>query len=196
MISSAAIIPAAAANTAPHNPPMPIGRPTEVPASAAVNDSRKSPIPAPQTFNDPFHYCKMFGNVDQPGRRYIGPKLVEQIAAAFDSTLADNPTIYWRCMDGALWACQPGNGSFCSRVTDNSAHIKTDARGFSSQAWREVSAADKPTAIVTPQPAISGGATDRFKWDFDTPPATPPIRPELKKPLPAAARPPVKLDLQ
>lgn len=108
-------------------------------ASQPVTQAAPAAPPADtqQTYSDPALYCRTFGNVDKPGKRYVGPALTDAIAGAFKKKASDNPNIQWRCMDGAVVAClNAGSGSSCDKVVEGGG--QKDARGFAVADWRRL----------------------------------------------------------
>jgi len=79
------------------------------------------------TFEDPFAYCAALDTVDRPGRRYVGPPMTPAIArglqAAFGIDAEKIPeslllNSVWRCMDGAVYACNRGANLPCESRAD------------------------------------------------------------------------------
>lgn len=81
----------------------------------------------PHTYHDPFAYCAAVGNVDAPDKRYTGPALppiiVRGLQAAFGVAPTEPRTPFergssWRCMDGAVYACNVGANLPCDAKPD------------------------------------------------------------------------------
>jgi len=74
------------------------------------------------TYQDPFAYCAAVGTIDRPDAGYVGPavpaSVARGLARAFGVT-ADPPpesfrtNSYWRCMNGAVYACTVGANLPC-----------------------------------------------------------------------------------
>lgn len=76
----------------------------------------------PTTWHDPFAYCAAVGNVDAPDKRYTGPALPPIIPRELQKAFGVAPTeprepfergTSWRCMDGAVYACNVGANLPC-----------------------------------------------------------------------------------
>jgi hypothetical protein len=75
-----------------------------------------------QTYHDPFAYCAAVGDADAPDSRYTGPALplpiVRGLQKAFGVAATAPLTPFehgssWRCMDGAVYACNVGANLPC-----------------------------------------------------------------------------------
>jgi hypothetical protein len=75
-----------------------------------------------RTYHDPFAYCAAVGNVDAPDKRYTGPALplpvVRGLQKAFGVASTEPLAPFergtsWRCMDGAVYACNVGANLPC-----------------------------------------------------------------------------------
>jgi hypothetical protein len=79
-------------------------------------------------FTDPFAYCAAVITVDEPDARYAGkplpPELRRALAAAgvagADQPLEAGINLFWRCMDGKLYACNVGTNIPCMARADTS----------------------------------------------------------------------------
>lgn len=102
--------------------PLAVESPLAAPASPLAE-----PDPADSaTFSDPFAYCAAIQNIDAPDSRYTGPDAPEGIALglrlAFETP--DTPlsyyqeSMFWRCMDGMVYACTVGANLPCSEKAD------------------------------------------------------------------------------
>lgn len=76
----------------------------------------------PRTWHDPFAYCAAVVNVDAPDKRYTGPALPPIIPRELQTAFGVAPTeprepfergTSWRCMDGAVYACNVGANLPC-----------------------------------------------------------------------------------
>lgn len=98
------------------------GAPTSVPMSAPAGNLRR--------YDDPFSYCRAVGTIDQPDARYIGPNPPPAVIAGLIKSLGVGPSdtrsealargSYWRCMDGAVYACTVGANLPCESRADTS----------------------------------------------------------------------------
>lgn len=88
-----------------------------------------APHAAANRFTDPFAYCKAVGTIDAPDERYTGPAVTERIAAglrdAFGLPASASIAPFlrgtsWRCMNGALYACNVGANLPCQAKADTS----------------------------------------------------------------------------
>jgi hypothetical protein len=68
-----------------------------------------------QTFTDPLVYCKAVGTIDDPDKRYVGPRITEEMAATFRTRLSEKPVIDWRCSGGQVLACRTLNSPLCGK---------------------------------------------------------------------------------
>ena len=77
---------------------------------------------ATQTFRDPFAYCAAIGTIDAPDARYTGPAVPEAVVRGLENAFGvagvepkaefERGTS-WRCMDGAVYACNVGANLPC-----------------------------------------------------------------------------------
>ena len=94
-----------------------VGMGTLAPASSAA------PSPTAATFTNPWDYCAAVDTVDRPDTRYTGPAVppaiydalavAERLPARFADPAARRVPLPWRCMDAAVWACDPGANLNC-----------------------------------------------------------------------------------
>jgi hypothetical protein len=77
---------------------------------------------AGESFDDPFAYCTAVGTIDAPDGRYRGPAVPREIARGLQQAFGVAPTeplapfergTSWRCMDGAVYACNVGANLPC-----------------------------------------------------------------------------------
>jgi hypothetical protein len=77
---------------------------------------------AARTYESPFAYCRAVGTIDAPDARYVGAKVSLAIARGLEQALGIAPTepltafergTTWRCMDGAVYACNVGANLPC-----------------------------------------------------------------------------------
>lgn len=76
----------------------------------------------PRTYHDPFAYCAAVGTADAPDPRYTGPAVPPAIARGLQKAFGVAATeplapfergTSWRCMDGAVYACNVGANLPC-----------------------------------------------------------------------------------
>lgn len=76
---------------------------------------------------DPFTYCAEVGTIDAPDARYTGPAVPESIARGLQKAFGVAPSeplaafergTSWRCMDGAVYACNVGANLPCAAKPD------------------------------------------------------------------------------
>ena len=86
-----------------------------------------TPTTPATTFTDPFAYCAVVGNMDQPDARYVGQPMPEEIAKALRTVSGSAPDApldlflqgsYWRCMDGQVYGCFVGANIPCWSKAD------------------------------------------------------------------------------
>jgi hypothetical protein len=77
---------------------------------------------AAESFHSPFAYCRAVGTIDAPDARYVGPAVPDTIARGLQKAFgvaASQPLApfrrgtTWRCMDGAVYACNVGANLPC-----------------------------------------------------------------------------------
>jgi len=68
-----------------------------------------------ETYTDPHAYCRAVGTIDEPDRRYVGPKQPKSFWHEFDLE-EGHGMLEWRCMDGAVYACGSGNSPICDKL--------------------------------------------------------------------------------
>lgn len=76
-----------------------------------------------QNYSSPFAYCRAVGTADKPGAHYTGTKPPPAVVAGLVKALGISPEgarspaflhgIFWRCMDGAVYACSVGANLPC-----------------------------------------------------------------------------------
>jgi len=74
-------------------------------------------------YSDPFAYCAAVKTIDTPDARYSGPKAPDAVIAGLQVAM-QLPTgtpppplvqgLYWRCMDGNVYACTVGANLPCT----------------------------------------------------------------------------------
>jgi len=78
---------------------------------------------AEEGFTDPFAYCRAVGTIDAPDARWRGPAVPKAVARGLQRALGVAPSeplepfergTSWRCMDGAVYACNVGSNRPCS----------------------------------------------------------------------------------
>ncbi|MGH8226126.1 MAG: hypothetical protein ACRER1_08255 [Gammaproteobacteria bacterium] len=95
-------------------------------SSHARGDTAASGATAAQiasSYSSPFAYCRAIGTMDKPGARYTGaeppPAVIAGLVKAFGApaNAAESPMFqhgtFWRCMDGAVYACNVGANLPC-----------------------------------------------------------------------------------
>ncbi|HYG91926.1 MAG TPA: DUF333 domain-containing protein [Azospirillum sp.] len=79
--------------------------------------------------SDPVAYCRAMGTMDDPGPLWTGPRMPEVVATGLRHAMgvpADRPLEpfreggFWRCMDGAVYACAIGANLPCTAKADAS----------------------------------------------------------------------------
>ncbi len=116
----------------------------------------------PEAFTDPFAYCAAVGDIDAPDARYTGEPLplviIEGIRTATGAS-ADAPLeffergSFWRCMDGAVYACIVGANLPCE--------AKADTSETPSAAMVEFCAANADAEVI---PAAVTGRETVYAW--------------------------------
>ncbi|WP_152453892.1 hypothetical protein [Microbulbifer sp. THAF38] len=78
-------------------------------------------------FNDPVRYCRAVKNADRPQEPYIGPAKPQMVLSGIRKAAGiaeDAPEdwvaggTFWRCMDGAVYACFVGANLPCTEKAD------------------------------------------------------------------------------
>lgn len=91
-------------------------------ACATQGAAQGAPPVAGEHYHDPFAYCAAVGTVDAPDARYTGPALPTVIARGLQQAFGVASTeplapfergTSWRCMDGAVYACNVGANLPC-----------------------------------------------------------------------------------
>ncbi|MFA7248465.1 MAG: hypothetical protein WC273_02425 [Dehalococcoidia bacterium] len=95
--------------------PGPSPTPTTAPATRATA--------TPSAAATPWDYCAAIGTIDRPDARYLGDgtreviqdalAVAERLPQRFADPAARRVAIPWRCMGGAVWACDPGANLPC-----------------------------------------------------------------------------------
>lgn len=95
---------------------------TAVAASLAALVVLAPSVHAAEAFRDPFAYCAAVGTIDAPDERYAGPAVPEAVVrglekafgvAGVEPKAAFERGTSWRCMDGAVYACNVGANLPC-----------------------------------------------------------------------------------
>jgi hypothetical protein len=87
---------------------------SEIAESAISVPSHVAAAPAPESYHDPFSYCRSVGTIDYIDQRYGGPAVTEAMTQALlipASTPRDR--VRWRCFEGAVLACTSYVGPIC-----------------------------------------------------------------------------------
>lgn len=91
-------------------------------AVAAACVVAASTASAARTYENPFAYCRAAGTIDAPDARYVGTKVPVAIARGLQQAFGVARTkplapfergTTWRCMDGAVYACNVGANLPC-----------------------------------------------------------------------------------
>lgn len=126
--------------------------PLETPAGASN---------ASVVYDDPYAYCAAVGTIDEPDERYVGPAEPESIARDLRTVLntPDTPLefyqqgLFWRCMDGRVYACVVGANLPCWAKADLSQEPTPVMNDF---------CAENPDAEVIP--AVVTGRETVYAW--------------------------------
>lgn len=99
---------APAATTTPDTAIAPLGsEPTTGPARIAT-------AAPPETYDDPFAYCRAVGTIDYVDNRYTGPATVTAMTNALLIPAGSaRDRVRWRCFEGAVLACTSYIGPIC-----------------------------------------------------------------------------------
>jgi hypothetical protein len=117
---------------------------------------------AAQTYDDPFAYCRAVGTIDAPDARWKGPAVPKSIAAGLAAAFDLPPGApiapfergtSWRCMNGAVYACNVGANLPCSEKADPSRTPTSAMRDFCR---------DQPSSDFIPA-YVTGRATV-YEW--------------------------------
>jgi hypothetical protein len=120
---------------------------------------------AADTFRDPFAYCAAVGTIDAPDARYIGPATPPAVARGLQRAFGVAPSeplapfergTSWRCMDGAVWACNVGANLPCQE--------KPDADPQPTEGMREYCASNPGSDFI---PMYVTGHGTLFEWSCD-----------------------------
>lgn len=111
---------------------------------------------------DPFAYCTAVGTIDAPDARYTGPPVPPSIARGLQKAFGVAPSeplaafergTSWRCMDGAVYACNVGANLPCE--------AKPDADPKPTQGMREYCASNAGSDFI---PMFVTGHDSLFSW--------------------------------
>ncbi|MFA0790780.1 hypothetical protein ACCI51_09510 [Microbulbifer echini] len=114
------------------------------------------------SFNDPVRYCRAVVNADNPQEPYIGPAKPQMVLsgiyqAAGISAAAPRDWVaggtFWRCMDGAVYACFAGANLPCEE--------KADTARAPSEAIAAYCKSNPASAAI---PAVVTGRATIFAW--------------------------------
>jgi hypothetical protein len=120
---------------------------------------------AAESFAQPFAYCAAVGTIDGPDARYVGPAVPEAIARGLQRAFGVAATeplapfergTTWRCMDGAVYACNVGANLPC---TEKPAREPQPSKGMRTYC------AQNPGSDFIPM-YVTGHATI-FDWSCD-----------------------------
>jgi hypothetical protein len=120
-----------------------------------------APTATPAVYTDPFAYCAAVGTIDTPGSTYAGPEPPPSVAEGLQKALNAPETplsviengMFWRCMDGSVYACFVGANLPCEAKADTSQTPTQAEIDFCQQ---------NPNADVIPA-AVTGRETV-FEW--------------------------------
>jgi hypothetical protein len=106
-----------AAPEATATPVPPAAATTVPPADTATPEAAATAA----SYDDPFAYCAAVGTVDAPGADYTGSQAPESVALGLRQAMdaPDTPLemlqngLFWRCMDGQVYACFVGANLPC-----------------------------------------------------------------------------------
>lgn len=124
--------------------------------------TREAAAQEPRTYHDPFAYCAAVGNIDAPDKRYTGPALPPIIVRGLQAAFGIAPTeprapfehgSSWRCMDGAVYACNVGANLPCD--------AKPDADPAPTDAMRSYCAENRDASFI---PMYVVGHDTLFEW--------------------------------
>jgi hypothetical protein len=131
------------------------------PDRGAIRQLPDTAVPAPPdptVFTDAFEFCRAAINKDsQEGmqdKRYVGPAVPPAVAKAMK-----DEAVWWRCMDGAIYACSTGaSGSGC---------VQMSASKTPSSAVRSF-CAQNPNSDFVPMSLVRSSSST-WKCNGDTP---------------------------
>jgi hypothetical protein len=89
-------------------------------------------------YTDPWAYCAAVENIDVPDDRYAGDRIPESIVLGYHQTAdgqGDIPewlprTMFWRCMEGKVYACSVGANLPCDEKANTSQEPTEAAKEF------------------------------------------------------------------
>jgi hypothetical protein len=93
------------------------------------DDATATPTAGGFSSDDPFAYCAEVGTIDAPDDRYTGEPVPEVIAEGIRDATGASPDAplefftqgsFWRCVDGAVYACTVGANLPCEAKADTS----------------------------------------------------------------------------
>lgn len=133
-----------------------------VASAALAGEGRTAPA---ETWSDPFAYCAAVGTIDAPDARYTGPAVPEAVARGLQQAfgVASSAPLEtfergtsWRCLDGALYACNVGANLPCDEKPAADPAVSDAMRSF---------CAESPGSDVIPM-YVTGHATI-YDWSCD-----------------------------
>jgi hypothetical protein len=134
-------------------------------ASCVVATCTASAAFAAESFTQPFAYCAAVGTIDAPDARYVGPAVPAAIARGLQRAFGIAATeplapfergTSWRCMDGAVYACNVGANLPCSEKP-----VLDQQPGAAMQTY----CADNPGSDVIPMYVTGHGTL--YDWSCD-----------------------------
>ncbi|MSQ30471.1 MAG: hypothetical protein EXR64_00360 [Dehalococcoidia bacterium] len=109
--------------------------PKSQPAASRASGTPQAAGPSPlasrpaASSDDPWDSCAAAGTIDRPDPRYLGDgtraviqdalAIAERRPQRFADPAARRVAIPWRCMDGAVWACDQGANLPCGAANQN-----------------------------------------------------------------------------
>lgn len=121
-----------------------------------------SAAPAAEGQSDPFAYCAAVGTIDAPEAPYAGPAVPASIARGLQKAFGVAPGeplaafergTSWRCMDGAVYACNVGANLPCT--------AKPDADPQPTEGMREYCASNTGSDFI---PMYVTGHDTLYSW--------------------------------
>ncbi len=99
------------------------------PSPSAAGQMAVTLTATPVVLTDPFAYCATVMNIDAPDERYSGPRMPDAIVKGLmkaSGGASESPLdvfaqgSFWRCMDGAVYACFIGANLPCDAKANTS----------------------------------------------------------------------------
>ncbi|WP_200940479.1 hypothetical protein [Devosia sp. Root413D1] len=98
--------------------PLPAAAAPATPAAPLLSEPATTPTrvaaAAPESYDDPFAYCRAVGTIDYVDHRYSGPATVMAMTSALLIPAGSaRDRVRWRCFEGAVLACTSYVGPIC-----------------------------------------------------------------------------------